>query len=258
MTPPSLTLTPIGFARTPFDERVRTPRQPSAAAGARGTIELEAGRGYEHALCDLDVWQHLWILFWFDRNRGWRPKVLPPRSRRRRGVFATRSPHRPNPLGLSVVELERIDGLVLHLRNVDFLDGTPVLDIKPYLPSEAIPNPRQGWLTHAAEAEAGPSYDVVFAEQAAAQAGYLSAEFGLDLQSALGAILALGPAPHPYRRIRRTATGMRIAFKDWRADFTVDAQRIVITRIQSGYRPRELASVEPALASHRAFVARFG
>ena len=74
------------------------------------------------------------MLFWFDRNEGWRPKVLPPRSRSgRKGVFATRSPHRPNPLGLSAVRLERVDGLTLHVSDVDMLDGTPVLDIKPYV-----------------------------------------------------------------------------------------------------------------------------
>ena len=114
--------------------KVEAARQPRASGGAAGSIELLPGRNFEHALCDLAEWQYIWVLFWFDRNEGWRPKVLPPRSRSgRKGVFATRSPHRPNPLGLSAVRLERVDGLTLHVSDVDMLDGTPVLDIKPYV-----------------------------------------------------------------------------------------------------------------------------
>ena len=142
-----LVLKPIGFAHTPFSERASAPRQPYAAEGARGTIELLPNCDFEHALSDLDAWDHIWVIFWFHLNAGWRPKVLPPRSQKRRGVFATRSPHRPNPIGLSVVELEAIDGLTLKIRNVDLLDGTPVLDIKPYVPTfDAIAAERTGWL----------------------------------------------------------------------------------------------------------------
>jgi tRNA-Thr(GGU) m(6)t(6)A37 methyltransferase TsaA len=254
----TLTLSPIGFARTPFEERVFAPRQPSAARGVRGLIELEAGRGFEHALCDLDAWKQIWVLFWFDRNAGWRPKVLPPRSKRRRGVFATRSPHRPNPLGLSLLELERVDGLVLHVKDVDLLDGTPVLDIKPYLPSESMQDAEPGWLSPRAAEDPGPSFAVEFGERAAAELGYLEREFGIELRSALCSVLEQGPEPHPYRRIRRTPSGMRIAFKDWRADFAVSGRRITVLRIQSGYRPQELALGEPSLECHRAFFARFG
>src|SRR5262244_267842 len=123
--PSSLTLVPIGVARTPFTERVAAPRQPYAAPSVPGTIELLPDRHFEDALSDLEGWDYLWVIFWFHLNRGWRPKVLPPRSeKKRRGVFATRSPHRPNPIGLSVVKLERIEGLRLHVRNVDMVDGT--------------------------------------------------------------------------------------------------------------------------------------
>src|SRR5882757_88927 len=124
-----LVVRPIGFARTPFSDRASAPRQPSVAQGVRGTIELVPDARFEHALADLDAWDHIWVIFWFHLNEGWRPKVLPPRSKKRRGVFSTRSPHRPNPIGLSVVELEAIEGLTLKIRNVDLLDGTPVLDI---------------------------------------------------------------------------------------------------------------------------------
>lgn len=130
--PPRLTLDPIGFLRGPLATKVQAARQPRAAAGTPARIELLPGRNFEHALEDLAHWELIWVIFWFHLNPGWRPKVLPPRSTTgRKGVFATRSPHRPNPIGMSVVRLERVDGLILHIRDADMLDGTPVLDLKP-------------------------------------------------------------------------------------------------------------------------------
>ena len=133
-TPTSLTLTPIGILHCAQQTRVEAPRQPAAADELSGVIELLPSRNFEHALEDLAGWERVWVIFWFHHNAGWRPKVLPPRSQSgRKGVFSTRSPHRPNPLGLSALRLEEVDGLRLHVRGVDLLDGTPVLDIKPYV-----------------------------------------------------------------------------------------------------------------------------
>src|SRR5262249_50543581 len=132
MASPPLVLEPIGFVRSDLETKVQAARQPRAASGAAARIELLAGRNFEHALEDLASWELIWVLFWFHQNEGGRPRVLPPRSTTgRRGVFATRSPHRPNPIGMSVVRLERVDGLILHVRDSDMLDGTPVLDLKP-------------------------------------------------------------------------------------------------------------------------------
>jgi tRNA-Thr(GGU) m(6)t(6)A37 methyltransferase TsaA len=152
-----LTLSPIGIIRTPFPDRVSAPRQAPASSGAAGTIELFPGRDFEHALSDLEGWEYIWVIFWFHLNTGWRPKVLPPRSgRKRRGLFSTRSPHRPNPIGMSVVKLEEVRGLSIHVRNVDMIDGTPVLDIKPYVPyADAFPNAQTGWLKPLAFEEGG-------------------------------------------------------------------------------------------------------
>ena len=105
-----LTLRPIGHLRAAWATKVEAPRQPAAAEGAPGVIELLPGMNLEHAIEDLAGWERIWVIFWFDRNEGWRPKVQPPRAPRgRKGVLATRSPHRPNPLGLSVLRLERVD-----------------------------------------------------------------------------------------------------------------------------------------------------
>lgn len=256
----ALTISPIGVLRTPFPDRVSAPRQPYVARGVPGTIELYPGRGFEHALCDLEGWDHLWVIFWFHLNAGWRPKVLPPRSTgKRRGVFATRSPHRPNPIGLSVVRLKAIRGLVLDVEDVDMIDGTPVLDLKPYLPvADAIADARAGWLDPQGDPE--PGYEVAWSDRAAEEARWLRDDQGIDLEAPVERALRLGPQPHPYRRIRAdpSGSGMRLAVKDWRVRFHVEGRRITVDAITTGYRERELlTSEEAAVTPHRAFVARF-
>jgi len=253
----ALMLRPIGFVRSPFVDRTSTPRQPAAARGVRGTIELLPGQNFEHALADLDAWDHIWVLFWFHLNAGWRPKVLPPRSATKRGVFATRSPHRPNPLGLSVLELEGVEGLTLRVRDVDLVDGTPILDIKPYVPfTDVVPSANTGWLE---TPDPGPKFAVVWSDFALAQAKWLYDHFRVDLAPPVNLILGLGHEPHPYRRIRPRESGFRLALKDWRIDFAVEGTNIRIAAIATGYRPSQLAtSTEPAIAPHRAFAAHFG
>jgi tRNA-Thr(GGU) m(6)t(6)A37 methyltransferase TsaA len=260
--PPTLTLTPIGVVRSPFVDRADAPRQPAATGGARGEIELFPGRNLEHAVEDLAEWSRIWVVFWFHKNTGWRPKVLPPRSDgRRRGVLSTRSPHRPNPIGLSTLRLEEVRGLTLVVRDVDLLDGTPVLDIKPYVPyTDAHPDDRSGWLEAlATPKDPAPAWEVVYSERARAELDWLKGERGVDLETPVTRTLSLGPQPHPYRRIRPDGDGFRLAVKDFRVRFRVDGRRVDVEAITTGYRPGELASREgPELDLHRAFVARFG
>ena len=266
-----LVLRPIGFARTPFVERMQAPRQPRAASGVEGRIELVPGHHFEDALCDLEGWQYVWLVFWFHQNEGWRPKVLPPRSTTRRGVFATRSPYRPNPLGLSVVELVRVEGLCLHVRDVDLLDGTPILDIKPYVPwADAIPNARAGWLDDERQALAStventrdrpadpvPNWLVAFDVRALEQLAFLRAQ-GLEVESAVRAVLVLGPQPHAYRRIRVERDGTRrLALKEWRYFFRVDGNLLTVFDVQSGYPAHERGLGKIELEPHRAFAAAF-
>lgn len=258
--PARLTLEPIGHVRTALATKVEAARQPSASGGAPGRIELLPGRHFEHALADLDGWEYIWVLFWFDRNAGWRPKVLPPRSRSgRKGVFATRSPHRPNPLGLSAVRLERIEGLTLHVRDVDMLDGTPVLDIKPYVAyTDAIPAAGAGWLAAAAAPQDPvPAFMVEWSELAAEQAAWVEARTGLALRERITESLLLGPEPHPYRRIRRERDGLVLAVKEWRALFSVAGRRVCVAALATGYRPAELARAarDERRLAHREFAA---
>ncbi len=262
---PTPRLVPIGFVRSGLASKVDAPRQPAAAAGQRARIELVTGRNLEHAVDDLEGWEYLWVIFWFHLNEGWRPKVLPPRSTTgRKGVLATRSPHRPNPLGLSAVRLERVEGLTLHVAGADMVDGTPVLDIKPYVAyTDAHPAARSGWLDDesqrgAAVRPADPVADwrVEFEPRAAEQAAWIEQRTGLPLAQRIAQALAEGPRPNPYRRIKREADGYRIAIKDWRARFVVDGRRIRVLELRSGYRASQLASVQgPATALHREFIA---
>jgi tRNA-Thr(GGU) m(6)t(6)A37 methyltransferase TsaA len=258
----TLSLEPIGFVRSALGSKVEAARQPRAAEGTAGRIELLPGRNLEHALEELAGWEYIWVIFWFRLNRGWRPKVLPPRSvSGRKGVFSTRAPHRPNPIGLSAVRLERIDGLVLHIRDVDMVDGTPVLDVKPYVAyTDAHPAARSGWLDDAtAPADPIAAHRVHWAEQAAAQVAWIEARTGLPLRERVDATLSLGAAPHPYRRIRRAGDEFRLSIKEWRVRFIVAGRDIRVLDVVSGFRPAQLATgatVEPTRA-HCEFIARW-
>lgn len=257
--PGLLTLSPIGVVRTSFGELVEAPRQPAAARGARGRIELAGGRGLEHAIEGIETWSHLWILFWFHRVGTTQVrKVRPPRSEEKRGVLATRSPHRPNPLGLSLVRLVGVSGLTLDIEDVDLVDATPVLDLKPYVPyADSASGASSGWLPSAADPAA--SWTVQISQDAEIHLAFIADHGAPGLRDRLIAALELGPAPHPYRRIRRASGGgWTVAVKAWRAAFHVEGRQIVVDGIASGYRQRELATgTADDLELHRAFVAAF-
>ncbi len=153
MDAPSFTYRPIGIMHTPYARRMDAPHQASVVAGtelgaaAEAILELDPALP-EAVLRDLEGFERVWLLFAFHLSEGWAPLVQPPRGpRQKRGVLATRSPHRPCGIGLSSVELVAVEGRTLRLRGVDLLDGTPVLDVKPYVPyADAFPSARAGWI----------------------------------------------------------------------------------------------------------------
>jgi tRNA (adenine37-N6)-methyltransferase len=140
---------PIGFARTPYTETAQVPKGAGAEHAAEGTLEIEPELA--PGLLHIEGFSHLYVLWVFDRSEGCELVGAPPTDDRPHGVFATRSPRRPNPIGLTVVELLARDGRALRVRGVDMLDRTPLLDLKPYLSSVPADTLRRGWL---AEAEA--------------------------------------------------------------------------------------------------------
>lgn len=168
------TFTPLGHLRTPFTEKFGVPRQSLMTTEAWGKLKLADEPQMRAALQQLERFSHLWLVFVFHKECGkpWRPTIEPPRLGvpKNIGVLASRSPHRPNPLGISAVKLERIDweapgGIEIHVSGVDLLDGTPILDIKPYLPfADRIAEATEGWA-------AGDiaRYPVTFSEKARAQ-----------------------------------------------------------------------------------------
>ncbi|MHC4080497.1 MAG: tRNA (N6-threonylcarbamoyladenosine(37)-N6)-methyltransferase TrmO [Planctomycetota bacterium] len=128
----AFTFRPIGVIRTPFTELDEAPRQGALAPDAKGTIELDPRLA--EGLATLEECSHVVLLFAFHRSAGYELQVRTRRSGRVRGLFASRAPNRPNPIGLTVVKLDRVEGNCLHVAGVDMLDGTPLLDIKPYAP----------------------------------------------------------------------------------------------------------------------------
>lgn len=143
------TLKPIGFVRSPYSETSQIPRGLGAKHDTEG--ELEVLSEFEPGLTDIEGFSHLYVIWAFDRSEGFELFGKPPCDDRAHGVFATRSPRRPNPIALTVVELLGREGRRLRVRGVDMLDGTPILDIKPYLSNIPEDKLRRGWL---AEAEA--------------------------------------------------------------------------------------------------------
>lgn len=148
----NFTFHPIGYVRSPYARRIDAPHQATVVEGTetRGAAEafLDLDDSIpEAALQDLGGFERIWLIFAFHKSEGWTPLVKPPRGSLKRGVLATRSPHRPNAIGLSAVELVAVEGRTLQLRGVDLLDGTPILDIKPYVPyADAFPDAQAGWI----------------------------------------------------------------------------------------------------------------
>ena len=151
-------LKPIGIINTPFTKPEGMPIQPTGAAGIRGTIDLFDE--YHAGLKDLEGFSHIMLLYHFHRSQGFNLQVVPFMDSELRGLFATRAPKRPNPIGISVVQLDKIENGVLHIQNVDIMDGTPLLDIKPYVPEFDSPQDiRTGWLGQARKTVSGRKSD---------------------------------------------------------------------------------------------------
>jgi len=136
--------TPIGTIHTPFTDLEGMPIQPAGASEVQGTVVVNGE--FAAGLKDLEGFSHLILIYQFHRSEGYKLEVTPFMDKVPRGLFATRAPKRPNPIGLSVVHLERVEGNILHIKGIDVLDGTPLLDIKPYVPQfDSRGEVRTGW-----------------------------------------------------------------------------------------------------------------
>lgn len=258
-----MTFEPIGFFHGNATYKYAVPRQGVFAA-AQGRVELSAGHNFEMALRDLTGFERIWLLFVFDRNGGgWRPTTRPPVSapgHGRVGIFASRAPYRPNPIGLSCVRLLSIAERVLSVSECDLLDGTPILDIKPYVPAaDAFPNARAGWV------DAQP--DVVWTVEASSaftqQAAFVRTRGGPDLEATARVQLAHDPFDASRKRVMRMADGEGVlSLRMFRLHFVADAiaRTVWLRKICSGYHSAELAQAPDPYADkdlHRAFTEKF-
>lgn len=220
-----ITLDPIGYIRTPYQRFYDTPRQPGVHETLdRSYVELLPGNNYEQALQDLEGCDRIWLVVHFHQAHTWKPKVLPPRGRTKRGVFATRSPHRPNPIGITCCELLGVRGLRIEVLGTDLIDTTPVLDIKPYIAyADAFPESKIAWMSEIAS----QSYSVE---------GQALQHLPKDLQEYVVRTLQTDPLPHPYRRIELQADGSyMLAVREYRILYqlhnnivTIEETRVVL------------------------------
>lgn len=206
---------PIGCIHSCFKEKFGAPRQPGLVPGAEAVLEIYPPYQQADAFRQLEAFSHVWILFLFHQceGRAWRPTVRPPRlgGNQRVGVFASRSGYRPNPIGQSAVELVRIEkyksSVHLHLRGVDMVDGTPVLDIKPYLVyADSLPHAKAGY----AHEGPPPQLEVLFTGHAERSCLALEKSEQRQLKALIADLLALDPRPGYANTDPKRRYGMRL------------------------------------------------
>lgn len=239
-----LTCEPIGYFYGNQSEKYMVPRQATLAKENSGVITLNPEHNFEQALEDLEGFGHLWILYWFHRTKSWKPKVSTPRGGPNRGVFATRSPHRPNPIGLSCVELLSIKGRKIYIGKNDLLDQTPILDIKPYLAyADSFPDSAQGW---ASEVPKNP-FQLHWSSFAETQALFIESHQPIHLRDAVTVRLQNNPFPFKNHRIKHIEDNFyELAIKTWRLRYSVTNTMIEIHELYSGYDQATLAGEKPS------------
>jgi tRNA-Thr(GGU) m(6)t(6)A37 methyltransferase TsaA len=254
---------PIGYVHCAQRYRYEAPRQ-AVFAENEGIIRFKPDQNFEQALRDLEGFDRLWVIYCFHLNQTWNPLVRPPvaGTEEKVSVFATRSPHRPNPVGMSCVELVKIDGLDVHIRNFDMLDKTPVLDLKPYIPAaDAFPEARTGWL----EKTAVEHYEVTFTAAAAEKAAWILSVSKLDLKRFCEIQLGHDPLNKSRKRVcpGSIPDEFIIACRTWRIRFSLNelSKKIEVTGVESGYTAADLDALAPDpyadKAIHREFIPKF-
>ncbi|MEZ9231803.1 tRNA (N6-threonylcarbamoyladenosine(37)-N6)-methyltransferase TrmO [Vibrio amylolyticus] len=224
---------PIGTIQTPYKEKFAVPRQPRLVPSATSRIKLLGQANCLESVRGLNKFSHVWLLFLFDKNleAGWKPTVRPPRlgGNERMGVFASRATFRPNGIGMSAVEVMGItqegDQVYLELGSVDLVDGTPIVDIKPYIPySDSIPN------ANASYAEEEPdTIDVIFTDHALAS---LKQRDDADMKKiVITQVLAQDPRP-AYKKKKADTKEYAVNLFDFNVKFTVSGNLVTVTTIE--------------------------
>ncbi len=239
-------ISPIGFFSCDETYTYDVPRQGILAGENEGVVHLLPNMGFEQALFRLDSFSHIWLVFLFDRNDTWKPMILPPRhSKRKVGLFASRSPYRPSGIGMSCVRLVSVSGLDIHVQGHDLLDGTPILDIKPYLPyADSFPDASPGWIA-GDDASDEAQFQIHFFEEASEQLAWLEGRGVSCLRSFIMDRLGLAPLDKRRNRLCNGINGHHVlAYRTWRVLFDVDGSTVTIHSIRSGYSNADLSSLD--------------
>jgi tRNA-Thr(GGU) m(6)t(6)A37 methyltransferase TsaA len=246
--PTTSEFSPIGYIDCAQRYRYEAPRQGALGAGNSAIIRLNDDDAIRQALTGLEGFDRAWVIYELHLNETWNPLVQPPHEGMAKiGTFATRSPHRPNRIGLSCVELQRVDGLNLHIRNHDLLDRTPILDIKPYVPyADAFPEARAGWLDDVEQVR----FAITVGDTAQAQLDWIAANAGLDAMNFIRVQLVTDPTDGQRKRIEPRPDepdGYTISYRTWRIDYAVDQEKrgVHVTGVRSGYSAADLAPGSP-------------
>ncbi|WP_419239334.1 tRNA (N6-threonylcarbamoyladenosine(37)-N6)-methyltransferase TrmO [Photobacterium leiognathi] len=228
----SYSIDPIGIIHSPYKEKFAVPRQPGLVASARSEIILQGDANSLEAVRGIEQFSHLWLLFLFDQNleAGWRPTVRPPRlgGNERIGVFASRATFRPNGIGMSAVELKGVrhenGNVIIELGGVDLVDGTPIVDIKPYIPySDSLPEAQGGFASNAPDL-----MPVCFSETALNQ---LPAKNKAYYQTVISEVLAQDPRP-AYKKGKPDPKQYAVHLFDFNVHFSVTEQQITVNQIE--------------------------
>ncbi len=209
---------PIGYLKCERCYHEEQPRQGNLSA-SQGYIELISGHNYEQGLKDLDGFSHIWLIYEFHQNKTWRPLANPPRTdgKGRKGVFATRSPYRPNQIGLSCVKLISIEKNKIFIADSDLLNNTPILDIKPYIPEyDSFPNAKIGWLANIIE----DVYQIDYSEVSKEKIAFLK-QYNVDLEGIIEAQLSHDIFDKTRNKFIESKDGLILRFKSWQIIFEV-------------------------------------
>jgi tRNA-Thr(GGU) m(6)t(6)A37 methyltransferase TsaA len=229
----SYSIEPIGIVRSPYKEKFAVPRQPGLVPSACSEILLQGSANTIEAVRGIEQFSHLWLLFLFDQNleAGWRPTVRPPRlgGNERIGVFASRATFRPNGIGMSAVELKGIrqkgSDIIIELGGVDLVDGTPIIDIKPYVPySDNLPQALGGFA-----AEEPDTLPVVFTDTALEQ---LKMDDNAYQQTVIREVLAQDPRP-AYKKNKVDTKEYAVHLFNFNVKFTVQDSLVTVTTIET-------------------------
>ncbi|MGF1702418.1 tRNA (N6-threonylcarbamoyladenosine(37)-N6)-methyltransferase TrmO [Photobacterium makurazakiensis] len=228
----SYQIEPIGIIRSPYKEKFAVPRQPGLVPSARSEIVLQGEANAIEAVRGIEQFSHLWLLFLFDQNldAGWRPTVRPPRlgGNERIGVFASRATFRPNGIGMSAVELKGVrqqgSDVIIELGGVDLVDGTPIVDIKPYIPySDSLPEAQGGFAT-----EQPKTLPVVFSAQVESQ---LDGHQQAQQRAVIEEVLAQDPRP-AYKKGKIDTKEYAVHLFDYNVKFTVSDEQVLVTSLE--------------------------